>query len=150
MKPLPLFRQLRTAGLAMLLLLPAFQVFAACQFNTISAVAFGAYDVFSGIADTATGSIRISSCGGAPFTAALSTGSSGTFSPRAMVSINDTLQYNLYTDATYSTIWGDGSGGTATMSNRGSITFTVYGRVPAGQDASAGTYTDTIVTTITF
>lgn len=143
-------RPLRTSLVAALLVLPSVQALAACQFNTIASVAFGNYDVFALAATTGVGSIRISGCGGAPFTAALSTGSSGSYVARRMTSGVNTLNYNLYTNATRTTLWGDGSGGTSTMSSNGSTTFTVYGQIPAGQDAAAGAYADVIVSTITF
>jgi spore coat protein U-like protein len=65
------------------------------------------------------------------------------------------LQYNLYKDAAYAQVWGDGTGGTVTLANTNSgsgtgPTHTIYGRIPAGQDLPVGTYTDSIVITITF
>ena len=65
----------------------------------------------------------------------------------------DIMNYNLYTDAARSTIWGDATSGT---SHYGPIkpivtdTITIFGRVPAGQDATAGNYTDTVIATINF
>ena len=68
-----------------------------------------------------------------------------------------TLAYNLYTDATYGTIWGDGSGTTSTvavtgtgMANVGNST--VFGRIPlaAAQAATTGIYTDTVLVTVIF
>jgi spore coat protein U-like protein len=68
-----------------------------------------------------------------------------------------TLNYNLYASAAYSNIWGDGSGATSVVSDSkfiavGTTTtdYTVYGRIPAGQDAAAGTYVDTIVVTLNY
>ena len=67
------------------------------------------------------------------------------------------LVYNLYTDGTFGTIWGDGTGTTATvaavgtgMANVGNTT--VFGRIPlaAGQAAVAGLYTDTVLVTVVF
>lgn len=47
--------------------------------------------------------------------------------------------------------WGDGSPGTATVNGSGTThTFTVYGRIPARQNAVVGSYSDTITVTITF
>jgi len=71
---------------------------------------------------------------------------------------SDTLQYNLYTSGGYGSIWGDGSSGTSTVTGFGagtltSVQETVYGLLAdsaANQNASAGTYTDTITVTVTF
>ena len=73
-----------------------------------------------------------------------------------MASGSNTLNYNLYRDAARTTIWGDGSGGTSFFQVSvlpllpTSGTVTVYGRIPALQDAHTGSYSDSIVATITF
>src|SRR6266487_1298814 len=53
------------------------------------------------------------------------------FIPRKMVNAGTLLNYNLYTDAARTTVWGDGTGGTVTVSgsSNGSTTHTVYGRI---------------------
>ena len=65
------------------------------------------------------------------------------------------LVYNLFTDNTFGTIWGDGGGTTSTvpvagtgMANVGNTI--VYGRIPlaAAQAAVTGIYTDTVLVTI--
>ena len=65
------------------------------------------------------------------------------------------LAYNLFTDNTFGTIWGDGTGTTSTvgiaglgMANVGNTV--VYGRIPlaAAQAAVTGIYTDTVLVTI--
>nr|WP_291522240.1 spore coat protein U domain-containing protein [Acidithiobacillus sp.] len=63
----------------------------------------------------------------------------------------------LYTNATYSQVWGDGTGGTSTVSgtcsgSMGSCSSskTVYGRIPALQAPSPGAYIDTIAVTVTY
>jgi len=89
------------------------------------------------------------------FTVALSAGGAGGFNPRKMSSSGSNLNYNMYIDSTYTTIWGDGTSGTATQSYNGSlglnqVLFTNYGRVPASQFVKAGGYTDTITVTVTY
>jgi spore coat protein U-like protein len=65
------------------------------------------------------------------------------------------LVYNLFTDVTFGTIWGDGTGTTSTvavagtgMANVGNTI--VHGRIPlaAAQAAVTGIYTDTVLVTI--
>ncbi|HKT31460.1 MAG TPA: spore coat U domain-containing protein [Gammaproteobacteria bacterium] len=136
---------------------------------------FGNYDVLSSGNTPGTGSITVSATcdrSGLPFTVvfnvALSTGGSGTFTPRTMTSGTATLQYNLYTTAALTTIWGDGSSGTGTVSDQinGTCQFqigntgtvcsggpqndTIYGNIPALQDVVPGSYTDNITVTVTF
>jgi spore coat protein U-like protein len=92
---------------------------------------------------------------------ALSPGNGGSFSPRRMSSGAHWLDYNLYTSATYSGgVWGDGTGGSLTVSEIWTLTesatpdtrdHTIYGRIEGGQQhARPGSYTDTIIITITY
>jgi spore coat protein U-like protein len=89
----------------------------------------------------------------------LDTGLVGTYAPRAMTNGASLLNYNLYTDATRTAVWGDGTGGTAVVSIKYSLppagttqtdTHTVYGRAFAGQVVSVGSYLDTITVTLVF
>lgn len=87
----------------------------------------------------------------------LSPGSSSTFANRTMTGGGYNLNYNLYTTAGRSSIWGDGSGGTSIVSDGyllGLLTtvrnYTVYGRVVALQNVPPGPYSDTIVVTVNY
>ena len=61
------------------------------------------------------------------------------------------LNYSLYSDASRSTVWNDTSNVvTYVATSSATETKTVYGRVPAAQDASAGSYIDTVVITADF
>lgn len=127
-----------------------------CSVTTVG-VAFGLYDVFSSTPVVSTGSVTIRCVGLGqgiePVSVALNTGTSGSFHPRKLFGGSDTLSYNLYLDAGHSQIWGDGTGGTmkhVSVSNSRPVILTIFGRIPPGQDVSAGTYSDTIVTTIDF
>jgi len=122
---------------------------AKCTVST-TAVSFSTYDVFSTLNDDITGSIIVKCRPSAPYSLSLSPGS-GTYASRTMTSSIYTLNYNLFVDATRLTIWGDGSAGTGTVSgNAADATHTVYGRIPARQNAHVGSYADTIIVTVTF
>jgi len=152
-----LLRFIRIAAFAAALVLPSAQSLAACQIGSVSSVAFGPYDVYSAIADAGVGSFSVSNCSDASraYIASLSTGY-GSYSTRIMRSGSNQLQYNLYTSNAYATVWGDHSGSTVTISNTnakgGGVgpTHTIYGLIPAGQDAAVGSYTDSITITISF
>lgn len=82
-------------------------------------------------------------------------GGSGDQENRALLFGAIPLVYNLYTDNTFGTIWGDGTGTTSTvavagtgMANVGNTT--VFGRIPLApaQAAVTGIYTDTVLVTI--
>ncbi|MBH0192433.1 MAG: spore coat protein U domain-containing protein, partial [Nitrospira sp.] len=83
----------------------------------------------------------------------LSTGGSGSFNPRTLSQGSERLNYNLYLDPGHTQIWGNGTGGTlkhVSVSNNRPAIIPIFGRIPPGQDVSAGTYSDTIVVTIDY
>jgi spore coat protein U-like protein len=122
---------------------------ATCSVSTIG-VNFGSYNVFNTVPTDITGSVSVTCNKSSPFTLSLSTGS-GTFAARTMKNGTNILNYNLFSNATHLTIWGDGSSGTSTISaTSASATFTVYGRIPARQNVRAGSYSDVITVTVTF
>jgi spore coat protein U-like protein len=148
--------QLLIAAMATMCLLGASTADAApsCTIATTS-VNFGSYNVFTGSATDSTGTITIDCNGSAhDIIVTLSKGASSSFSPRTMTKGSEVLSYNLYRDAARTTVWGDGSGGTSTYTNpnppNAPLNVTVYGRVPAGQDVSAGVYSDTVSAVINF
>ena len=128
---------------------------AVCSITTTPA-AFGTYNVFSSVPTDTTGSVSFTCQGNAStIVILLNKGSSSTFNPRKMTGPSETLDYNLYLDAARSTVWGDGTGSTSTYTstsppNNTAVVVTIYGRISAGQDVRAGTYTDTVTAIINF
>ncbi|HET7575762.1 MAG TPA: spore coat U domain-containing protein [Sphingomicrobium sp.] len=126
-----------------------------CSVST-APVAFGSVDVLSGTNYDATGTVSVTCTNGTAWSAAagLGTGTGATFASRKMSSGANLLNYSLYTDAGRTTVWGDGSAGTAAVSNSGTgaaQNFSVYGRVPLGQSAAqTGAYSDTVLVTVTY
>jgi spore coat protein U-like protein len=131
---------------------------AQAQSCTISAtsVNFGTYSVFNGSSTNSTGTIQYRCNGNTNWIwITLTRGASATFNPRQMVKGAERLNYNLFRNASLSTIWGDGTGGTSLYftfdpPNNTTVTLTVYGSVPAGQDVSAGSFSDSITAVINF
>lgn len=122
-------------------------------------MAFGAYDPLSATPLDSTSTISVTCTKNTAFTVALNPGvtTGATLAQRLMGNGTDFMQYNLFTTAARSTIWGDGTGATGTGSGTGvnlatPVALTVYGRVPTGQSTlSPGTYTETTITaTITY
>ncbi|MEK6592118.1 MAG: spore coat U domain-containing protein [Pseudomonadota bacterium] len=145
---------MRAALLAATLILFANAAQSACSVNP-TPVAFGVYSPFS-IAPTDTaGPLRVS-CDAITlsYTLQLSPGGAGSYSPRQLSGGGYTLSYNLYTDPLRTVVWGDGSGGTASVPGAlalpGAIDHAIYGRIPAQQNVGAGAYADTITVTINF
>ncbi|WP_260928894.1 spore coat U domain-containing protein [Novosphingobium sp. 9] len=86
----------------------------------------------------------------------LSGGESGNPAARRMVKGADTLTYQIYSNTARTTVWGNGTGGTSTVTVSltgllsSSATATAYGRIPARQFVRAGAYTDTVTITVTY
>ena len=126
-----------------------------CSVST-TGLSFGNYDVLAPAATTSTSSIAITCDKNANLTISIgSSPTSGGFNPRQMklVSGADLLNYNLYTDAGATTIWGDGTAGTSTVpgkfkKSQGQLNVTIYGTIPALQNISAGLYNETVTVTI--
>lgn len=126
-----------------------------CTFTSVTAVSFGAYDVFAAVPNNnGVGglTIRCIGGGGPSFAVTLSTGQSNSYAARVMKSGANQLTYNLYTNSARTVIWGDGTGGSSMMTAAANSTTTlsVFGQIPAGQDVPVGTYTDSITATVTF
>lgn len=120
-----------------------------------SSLAFGDYDSLAGLPVTSVGTVTVSCTLSLGYNISLSRGSATNYTPRKLTSGGNALNYNLYTSATYMTVWGDGSSGTATVSGligllRLPVNHSVYGRIPGGQNAAAGSYSDTISVTVSF
>lgn len=129
---------------------------------TVSAtgVAFGSYNPLSNSPNDAAGSVRVVctllvALNGS-FTIDLSTGASNSYTNRTLRNGANNLVYNLYTSAARTQIWGNGTGSSVrvTQNFAGLLlvdrTVPVYGRIPAGQNAPAGAYSDTIIVTVTY
>lgn len=104
--------------------------------------------------------IRIACPAGQIFYVALNAGTTpGTsMAQRLLSNGTSTLGYNLYWSTAYTTVMGDGTGGSVSGYGFGlglanPLTLSVYGQLPdspSNRAAPAGTYTDTITVTTTF
>lgn len=133
---------------------------------TVSAtgIAFGIYNPLSPGGDAAAGSwsVTCNALGSGSATVAgtlsLSTGSSGSYASRTMRSGTQALQYNIYLTPSHTQVIGDGSAGTFALSDSGTVTAgqvyqvtgSMYGFLPPSQDVAAGSYSDSIVVTVTY
>jgi len=123
-----------------------------CKFQTfpVGGVAFGLYSPFDGAPkDAASVTFQVFCTPNTTGRLELTTGGSGTFNSRQMTSAGNTLTYNLYTDASRATVWDDANSGATVIlfdADSSSKTFdvTIYGRISAGQDAAAGSYSDSV------
>jgi len=126
---------------------------------TATALAFSAYTPGGG-AVANNGTVNVKCTKNTPYTVALNGGTTagGTVAQRLMAFGANTLQYNLYTTAAFTTVFGDGSGASKTEAGTGAgiataTAFTVFGQLPdnaTNQAAVPGSYTDTITVTVTY
>ena len=127
-------------------------VVAACVASATN-MNFGNYTASSGSADDAASTVTVTCTNNDGYTIALNGGDSGHVAARTMLNGINTLGYGVYTTSGYSTIWGDGTNGTSTVSGTGdgaAQNYTAYGQVPVGEYAVAGSYSDTLTATVTF
>lgn len=130
-----------------------------CNNCTIStaALAFGAYDpVVANAASNldGTGTVTIVCTRGALATIGFGVGSNASGATRRMTDgATNYLSYELYQDATRTTLWTDSGGGLFSpiaAPSRAPRDFPVYGRVASNQDVPAGSYNDVVVATVNF
>lgn len=135
-------------------------VAANCSIST-NTLAFGSYDPVTTHAASpldGTGSIVVTCTNGASTTVTLGQGSNAAGGStdtvplrRMKAGTSNYLSYTLYQDAGRNTAWGNTSGTGVNHTGTGTSTsITVYGRVAASQNVPTGSYTDTVVATITF
>lgn len=139
-----------TTLVTLICLLYAAQARADCTI-TAQSLSFGQYDVFDEAPTESVGNIIIDCMSSTSYTLILSSGS-GNYTERHLTGNSSVLLYNLYVDAAYSQVWGDASGGSATISGtaEGTASHDVYGLIPARQNITPGMYGDTITVTIEF
>jgi spore coat protein U-like protein len=151
------FPLLAIPGFALAIFTPAQPAFAANQITggcsaSSTGINLPAYDVIAKTQriGTATLAVRCTGTGTATAEAAL-TGGSGTCSARSMSSGSSQLSYNIYTDATYGTIWCQPTRiplsftfNSQTIPQTLIQNITMYVRVPASQTIPVGAYTDTV------
>lgn len=130
-------------------------VTANCTLST-TALAFGSVNVIGGLNVDNSGGITVTCTNGTAWSAAagVGAGSGASFANRRMTSGANLLNYNLYTTAARTTVWGDGTSSTGLLTGTGTGTaqnVVVYGRVGSGQTTvPAGSYADTVTVTVTY
>lgn len=145
-------------------------VLAVCAHSAHAATATGTLDVQATVVNTcsvstapvvfsnvglsqvdATGSITVNCTNTSGFSVRLDGGNSGNINARKLN--HDTLpasfDYQLYTDAGFNTVWGDGTTGGVGSGTGPTQTLTVYGRTMSTPD-TAGAYSDEVEVTVVY
>ncbi|WP_072392702.1 spore coat protein U domain-containing protein [Hyphomicrobium sp. CS1GBMeth3] len=120
---------------------------------TATMLDFGATGVLQTAVD-ATNTLFVTCSATTPYSISLNGGLTGAVDPtqRKMSKGGETVTYGLYRNTVRTLPWGEtiGSNTAAGVGTGLAQSFTVYGRVPAQQTPSPGTYTDTVVVTVTY
>jgi spore coat protein U-like protein len=119
-----------------------------------SPLVFATYNPFASTPDDSTGTVTIQCGVGSVVTIGLDCGTSCSGTNAYLHSgVGGLLPYSLYQDGSHTTPWGNTPStqlAPPTISSTSPHPYTVYGRIAAGQTASPGTYTDTVVATVNF
>ncbi len=133
-----------------------------CTVSTVP-VRFGVYNPLQTVPLSTTGTINVActcavvDCVAFGYRIDVSAGQSGNLVQRELRNGTKRLQYNLYSDPGFTSLWGTGIGATggvgflyllALFGSRQPVT--VYARLPARQTAQPGAYSDTPVVTIIY
>jgi spore coat protein U-like protein len=133
-----------------------------CNISTISGVNFAANAALTSNID-ATGSIGVQCTNTTPYSIGLGNGNYASGSQRRMYSAatGQYISYNLYTDSARTNAWAASSSASSCTAGSGTCALgtgtgapqpavTVYGRIPPQTTPVLGTYTDTVVVTVTY
>jgi len=122
-----------------------------------STLGFGSYNVLSASVLQVNASALSVACtrGSSAVTIGLNTGSNPTHASgttRAMSNgAGAYLSYELYTSATYATVWSNSTTVSYNpITSLATTSFSVYGEIPALQNVVVGSYTDSVTATVTF
>ena len=127
----------------------SFTVQANCSLAS-SPLNFGRYDVFNNFDTTSRGTLEVNCNEAIAYRLKLSTGA-GSYQRRYLQNGVDVLEYNLYKDASFQTIWADGSyADDQTFIHNGAMKYDVHAKISAGQNVSVGAYSDVIVVTLEY
>lgn len=127
----------------------------ACDVQAVN-LAFGAYSPSAVTALNGASTVSVYCTVGTTYQLSLNVGTGGgDFTGRKMLSGAHQLTYNLYTTAARTTVWGDGTSSTATVSGTGTglltaVNHTVYGQIGVNQDSAPGAYSSTVTVTVSF
>lgn len=121
-----------------------------CSLSTAN-LAFGTY---TGATDDSTANITVNCSSGGAYSVALGAGLNSNGTTRRMVGPSGQfLNYTLYSNSARTTPWGNGTTFGAQVSGTGAgsnQTLVAYGRAPSGQSPTPGSYTDTVVVTLSY
>ena len=149
MRGRPVSRSIRLlAALVTAALAPSPAIAVSCSAAS-SGVSFGSYDTLDPSPLDSAGDVRVTCDSSVPFTVSLNAGS-GPSGARQLSGGSATLNYQLYSDAARTTVWGDDTYGNSVSTSGTDVDLSVYGRIPGQQNVPAGSYSDVLTITISY
>ncbi len=126
---------------------------ASCSITTVPTLGFPNYDVFAIAATTTSQTAKFHCDNDVNITVGIGKSStSGTIATRQMsAGGTDRLNYNIYKNAGFSVLWGDGTAGTTGLvvsTNNQNASVPIFGKIDPGQNVSVGNYADTVVLSV--
>ncbi len=126
--------------------------------NNFGTLNFGSYPLLNNtiVAQStgASGALAVNCTTGTLYTVALNSGANAAGNQRRMAGgTAEFINYQLYQDASRSTIWGNGANGGTVYNGTGTGSdepLVVYGQVLQQTTPSEGTYADTVIVTVAF
>jgi spore coat protein U-like protein len=119
----------------------------------VSATALG-FGNYTGAVNSAQSTITVTCTSSTTYTVGLGTGlaTGATVSTRKLQNGANLLNYGLYSNATWTTNWGNtlATNWVTGTGNGAAQNITVYGQIPAAQYVTPGSYADTISVTVTY
>lgn len=130
------------------------EVLDACEVSA-TPMAFGTIPVLGSQDIDAQATISLLCTVGANYDVAMDTGLNAAGAQRNLGNADgatDVIPYEIYSDASFSAVWGSTSGNTVGgIATTGTVDITAYGRIPvSAAPVVAGSYEDTVTVTVTF
>jgi spore coat protein U domain-containing protein, fimbrial subunit CupE1/2/3/6 len=125
---------------------------AECVINSTATLDLGSSGVINST-HTTNSPLHIQCTNTTPYTIGLDAGTTtgATVSQRLLANGAATINYNIYSDSGFTTVWGNSGGALVGSTGTGADqTFPVYGKVTAQTTPAPGTYTDTVTVTVTY
>ena len=135
----------------------ATSVAAKCTTLTANKILFDAYVPDEANDNTKDTTVSVRCTLNTPITIAMDKGANGASTAARKLLITDgthtdTLNYNLYSDSVRETLWGEGSNKVSKIGEGllTTSTYNVYGKIPAAQDVTPGSYADAVTVTVAY
>lgn len=121
-----------------------------CRISNLSNIDFGSTSGLKAAREQTT-SVQLKCTPDVAWQVSLNDGLHAQSGARYMAAANERVAYELYSDSTHLSRWGNSQTSTVTGTGTGVLqNLTVYGHVPAQPSAAPGTYQDTVTMTLTY